>query len=145
MAIGQLPGTPFDVNLDPATAPLIALFVRDDSIAVPLLSPVRLAGYDVRAARPPVELFDTLSKHLVSLVLVDLGSATAGRREFWVALDAQRRGRTLQVMTFRYNPPGGLFDTDFGSSPRAVADVEVRSPQEFQLIVDSIRQRLPLH
>src|SRR5262245_51784856 len=145
MAIGQLPGSPLDVNLDGAAAPLIALFERDDSIAVPLLSQVRLAGYDVRAARTPVELFDLLGKHLVSLVLVDLGNATAGRREFWVALDAQRRGRSLQVMTFRFTPPGGLFDTDFGHSPRAVADIEMRGPQEFPLLVDGIRQRLPLH
>src|SRR5579862_6680745 len=76
-----------------STAPLVVLFERDDAIAVPLLSQLRMAGYDVRAARTPVDLFDLLSKHLVSLVLVDLGAATAGRREFWVALDAQRRGR----------------------------------------------------
>src|SRR5262245_40404676 len=145
MAIGQLPGSPLEVSLDGATAPLIALFERDDAIAVPLLSQVRLAGYDVRAARTPVELFDLLGKHLVSLVLVDLGNATASRREFWVALDAQRRGRSLQVMTFRYSRPGGLYDTDFGNSPRAVADIEMRGPQDFPLIVGSIRQRLPLH
>jgi hypothetical protein len=122
----------------------VVLYERDDAIAVPLLSQIRLAGFDVRAARTPVELFDILSKHLVSLVLVDLGNATAGRREFWVALDAQRRGRTLQVMTFRYTTPGGILDSDFEPAGRAVADVEVRGAQEFPLIVDGLRQRVPL-
>ncbi len=123
----------------------MVLFERDDAIAVPLLSQVRLGGFDVRAARTPVELFDILGKNSVSLVLVDLGNATAGRREFWVALDAQRRGRNLQVMTFRYTPLGSFIDPDFDPGGRVVADVEVRGTQEFQLIVDGLRQRIPAH
>src|SRR5579859_2496149 len=126
-------------------APLVVLFERDDAIAVPLLSQVRMAGYDVRAARTPVELFDNVQKHPVALILVDLGNAAAGRREFWVALDAQRRGRTIQVLTFRYAAAGQSFDTDFEISARALADVEVRSPQEFAQLVEAVRQRVPLH
>ena len=128
-----------------ASAPLITLFERDDSIAVPLLSQLRMAGYDVRSARTPVELFDILGKNLVTLVLVDLGAATAGRREFWVALDAQRRGRALQVLTFRYMAPASDLDLDFEPSARAIADVEIHGAHEFQRVIEAVRQRAPLH
>ena len=134
--------------MEPASsgsAPLITLFERDDAIAVPLLSQLRMAGYDVRAARTPVELFDLLSKSLVALVLVDLGAAAAGRREFWVAMDAQRRGRAMQVMTFRFIPPHGDLDLDMEPSARAIADVEAHGAHEFQRIIDGVRQRVRLH
>ena len=127
------------------SAPLITLFERDDAIAVPLLSQLRMAGYDVRSARTPVELFDILGKNLVTLVLVDLGAATAGRREFWVALDAQRRGRAMQVLTFRYMSPVSDLDLDFEPSARAIADVEIHGAHEFQRVIEAIRQRAPLH
>jgi hypothetical protein len=127
-----------------STTPLVVLFERDDAIAVPMLSQLRIAGYDVRAARTPVELFDITSKQPVALILIDLGSATAGRREFWVALDTQRRGRSIQAMTFRYSGPETLFDTDFEPSARAIADVEVHGTHEFQLILEGVRQRVPL-
>jgi hypothetical protein len=142
MATYQFSGATLDANNSASTAPLVVLFERDDAIAVPLLSQLRLAGYDVRAARTPVELFDLTGKHPVSLVLVDLGNATAGRREFWVALDAQRRGRSMRVMTFRYNQIASLFDNDFEQSARAVADVDVNGPHEFQRVIDGVRQRL---
>lgn len=144
MAIVQIPGAAGESESISTTTPLVVLFERDDAIAVPLLSQLRLANYDVRSARTPVELFDILSKHLVSLVLVDLGNATASRREFWVALDAQRKGRAIQVMTFRYIQLGGFFDTDFDVAPRALADVEVHGAHEFQLLVEGVRQRIPL-
>ena len=141
----QIPGVTHEAESGAATAPLIVLFERDDGVAVPLLSQLRLAGYDVRAARTPVELFDTLGKQLTSLVLVDLGNATAGRREFWVALDTQRRGKAIQVMTFRYVQPGGILDVDFDTSAKALADVEVHGAHEFQILVEGVRQRVPLH
>lgn len=144
MAIVQIPGAAGEAEGISTTTPLVVLFERDDAIAVPLLSQLRLASYDVRSARTPVELFDILSKHLVSLVLVDLGNATASRREFWVALDAQRKGRAIQVMTFRYIQPNSLFDSDFDGIPRALADVEVHGAHEFQLLVEGVRQRIPL-
>src|SRR5579872_351196 len=144
MAIVQIPGAARESEGISTTTPLVVLFERDDAIAVPLLSQLRLANYDVRSARTPVDLFDTLSRHLVALVLVDLGIATASRREFWVALDAQRKGRAMQVMTFRYIRPGGFFDTDFEAGPRALADVEVHGAHEFQLVVEGVRQRIPL-
>lgn len=145
MATFQIAGTSLDNDMNSSTAPLVVLFERDDAIAVPLLSQLRMASYDVRSSRTPVELFDILGKNLVALVLVDLGCATAGRREFWVALDAQRRGRAIQVMTFRYTPPGGLFDMDFEQTARAIADVEIHGAHEFQLVIDAVRQRIPLH
>ena len=141
----QIPGATQEAESNATTAPLIVLFERDDGVAVPLLSQLRLAGYDVRAARTPVELFDTLGKQLASLVLVDLGNATAGRREFWVALDTQRRGKAIQVMTFRYVQPGGILDMDFDAPAKALADVEVHGAHEFQLLVEGVRQRVPLH
>ena len=140
----QAPGATLMTERDAATAPMVVLYERDDAIAVPLLSQLRLAGYDVRAARTPVELFSMLGKTLVALVLVDLGNATAGRREFWVALDAQRRGRALQVMTFRYSSPVSALDLDIDPAARALADVEVHGAHEFQRIVDGVRQRIPL-
>lgn len=145
MAILQVPGTGFAANMGNTTAPLVVLFERDDTIAVPLLSQLRMVGYDVRAARTPVELFGMLGKQLVALVLVDLGNATAGRREFWVALDAQRRGRSLQVMTFRFISPANALDPDFEPSARALADVDVRGVHEFQKVLDGVRQRIPLN
>src|SRR5690242_19552076 len=145
MATYQFSGATLDASDSASTGPLVVLFERDDAIAVPLLSQLRLAGYDVRAARTPVVLFDLTGKHPVSLVLVDLGNATAGRREFWVALDAQRRGRTMRVMTFRYNQTASLFDNDFEQSARAVADVDVNGPHEFQRVIDGVRQRLAPH
>lgn len=144
MTMFDAPHAAQNADLSGATAPLVVLFERDDAVAVPLLSQVRLAGYDVRAARTPVELFGLLGKELVSLVLVDLGNATAGRREFWVALDAQRRGRALQVMTFRLLAQDSLFDMEEPSA-RALADVEVHGAHEFQKIVEGVRQRVALH
>ncbi|MGO8949923.1 MAG: hypothetical protein ACLQUY_20160, partial [Ktedonobacterales bacterium] len=141
----QIPERTLDVDAQSSTTPLVVLFERDDAIAVPMLSQLRIAGYDVRGARTPVELFDITSKQLVALILVDLGSATAGRREFWVALDTQRRGRPIQVMTFRYTAADALYDTDVDPAVRAVADVEVHGAHQFQLIIEAVRQRVPLN
>jgi len=126
------------------SAPLVVVYERDDSIAIPLLSQVRIAGYDVRAARTPVELFDTLTKQQASIVLVDLGNATAGRREFWVALDAMRRGRTLEVMTFRIAEPADDLDLDLDATARALADVEISGKHEFGPLIEAMRQRVPV-
>lgn len=127
-----------------ANAPLIVLFERDDTVAVPLLSQLRVVGYDVRGARTPVELFDHMQKHVVTLVLVDLGSAAASRREFWVALDAQRRGRAIQVLTFRFMGDQSNFEPDMDLTAGALADVDVRGPHELQVIIEAVCQRVPV-
>src|SRR6266568_8822436 len=79
----------------------ILLFERDQQLTALLTSEFQLAGYECHAARTAVEVFDAIARHPIRLVLVNLAQAAAGRREFWVALDAQRRGRGLQVFTFR--------------------------------------------
>ncbi|HEV7129825.1 MAG TPA: hypothetical protein VGN32_20500, partial [Ktedonobacterales bacterium] len=124
--------------------PLVVVFERDDAIAVPLLTQLRMATYDVRSARTPVELFDTLQKHVVALILVDLGNATASRREFWVALDAHRRGHATQVLTFRQVAPGGPLDSELEVSPMALADVEIAGARDLPVLLEAIRQRVPL-
>src|SRR5579884_1635555 len=81
--------------------PHILLFERDQQLSALLTSEFQLAGYEVRTARTAVEVFDAIARSPVRMVLVNLAQAAAGRREFWVALDAQRRGRGVQVFTFR--------------------------------------------
>jgi hypothetical protein len=143
MASFHASGSGFSTRTDAHAAPLVALFERDDSLAVPLLSQIRLAGYDVRAARTAVELFDILAKNTVALVLIDLGNATAGRREFWVALDARRRGQPLQVMTFRVASAMELEGEGEGTA-RALADIEISDAQELGLVVEGVRDLIPL-
>jgi hypothetical protein len=128
-----------------AGVPLVMLFERDDAVAVPLLTQLRMAGYDVRAARTPVELFDTLRKHAVALILVDLGSAAVSRREFWVALDSQRRGRAIQIVTFRTGVGPRMSEPDLELSARALADVDLRGARDYARIVENVRQRVPLN
>lgn len=125
-------------------APLVLLFERDDAMAVPLLSQLRVAGYDVRAARTPVDLFDAAQKHAVALIVVDLSNATASRREFWVALDAQRRGSATQVLTFRVVTPNGLHTADADAVSHALADLEIGGPYEVPLLVEAVARRVPL-
>src|SRR5579863_7304029 len=137
-AFGQ-PGAPLL-----GEAPLVVVFERDDTIAVPLLTQLRLASYDVRSARTPVELFDTLQKHSVAAVLVDLGNATASRREFWVALDAHRRGRSTLVLTFRQVAPQGPYASELEISPMALADLEISGSDDLPLLIQAVRQRVPL-
>jgi hypothetical protein len=88
-------------------------------------------------------LFDTLTKQQASVVLVDLGNATAGRREFWVALDALRHGRTLEVMTFRIAEPSDGLDLDLDATAQALADVEIAGKQDFRAVIEAMRQRVP--
>jgi CheY-like chemotaxis protein len=125
-----------------AQAPLILLFERNDAVAVPLIPQLRMAGYDVRAARIPVEVFDILSREKVDLVLIDLGNAAANRREFWVGLDSQRRNRNVHVLTFRYMATGETGELESGLRV-ARADVEVQSAQGFGQLVEAIRARVP--
>lgn len=133
--------------MDSTSAPLVVLFERDDSIAIPLLSLLRRSGnsvkYQVRSARTPIEMFDIMRKEPVTLVLINLGIGTAGRREFWVALDAYRRGSALQVLTFRIQAPVRDLELDPVSPPmRAIADVEIEGAWEYEKLVDAVQQHL---
>ncbi len=127
----------------PATgAPLVLLFERNDAIAVPLLGQLRTAGYDVRAARIPVEVFDLIQREPIDLLLVDLGNAAANRREFWVGLDTQRRNRTIHVITFRYMSTGETGQLEDGTR-LARADVDIMSANGFGPLIEAVRARLP--
>nr|MBA3825482.1 hypothetical protein [Ktedonobacterales bacterium] len=126
----------------PARAPLILLFERNDAVAVPLIPQLRTAGYDVRAARIPVEVFDLLQRDPVDLVLVDLSNAAANRREFWVGLDSQRRTRTVHVLTFRYMTTLETGELESGLRV-ARADVEIQGVEGFGPLIEAIHARVP--
>src|SRR5690348_5956041 len=85
-----------------ANQALIVIFERDESLAGLLLGQLRAQGYEGRTARTPVEVFDLIARYPVRLALVNLGQSATSRREFWVALDAQRFGRGVQVITYSY-------------------------------------------
>ncbi len=121
--------------------PLVVVFERDESLAGTLLGQLRAQGYECRSARTPVEVFDLIARYPVGLVLVNLGQAATSRREFWVALDAQRRGRGVQVVTYRYFVPGREHESTDGGSR---ADVEVRGAQGFAVLMEAVRAKLPL-
>jgi hypothetical protein len=123
-------------------SPLLLLFERNDAVAVPLIPQLRMAGYDVRAARIPVEVFDLLQREKIELILIDLGNAAANRREFWVGLDSQRRTRNVHVLTFRYMPTGETGELEAGLRV-ARADVEIQSAQGFGALIEAIRTRVP--
>jgi hypothetical protein len=124
--------------------PHILLFERDQQLTAILTSEFQLAGYECHAARTAVEVFDAIARHPVRLVLVDLAQAAAGRREFWVALDAQRRGRGVQVFTFRCMNLAGYGSADPDDRSRSMlADLEVDGMLGVMNLVDTIRSRIP--
>lgn len=81
--------------------PHILFFERDQQMATLLGSEFQLAGYECHTARTAVEVFDAIARYSVRILLVNLAQAAAGRREFWVALETQRRGRGVQVFTYQ--------------------------------------------
>ena len=124
--------------------PHILLFERDQQLTAILTSEFQLAGYECHAARTAVEVFDAIARHPVRLVLVDLAQAAAGRREFWVALDAQRRGRGVQVFTFRCMNLAGYGSADPDDRSRSMlADLEVDGMLGVMNLVETIRSRIP--
>ncbi len=124
--------------------PHILIFERDQKLAALLTSELQLAGYECHSARTAVEVFDAIARFPVRLVLVNLAQAAAGRREFWVALDAQRRGRGVQVFTFRcINLAGyGDFEPEEGSQT-VLADMEVDGMLGINRLVEAVRTRIP--
>ncbi len=127
--------------------PHILLFERDQQLAALLGSELQLAGFECHAARTAVEAFDIIARYPVRLVLVNLAQAAAARREFWVALDTQRRGRGFQVFTFRctniagYGPPADEAD----DRPYAVpVDMEVDGMLGIMNMVNTIRSRMAM-
>src|SRR5713226_5493207 len=75
---------------------------------------------------------------------IGAGESGAGRREFWVALDAQRRGRGVQVFTFRCMNLAGYGPDDPDERSRAVlTDMEVDGMLGVMNLVDAVRSRIP--
>ncbi len=121
----------------------ILLFERDQQLAALLSSELQLAGYECHLARTAVEVFDAIARHQVRLVMVNLAQAAAGRREFWVALEAQRRGRGVLVLTYRCTNLAGYgpYDPDeHGQS----ADIEVDGMIGIMHLVEAVRAQVPL-
>lgn len=124
--------------------PHILLFERDQQLTTLLSSELAQAGYEVHTARTAVEVFDAIARFPVRLVMVDLAQAQAGRREFWVALDAQRRGRGVQVFTFRCSNLGGYGPDDPDERVETVlTDLEVDGPGGAARLVEAVRTRVP--
>ena len=124
--------------------PHLLLFERDQQLTTLLSNGLAQAGYEVHTARTAVEVFDAIARFPVRLVMVDLAQAQAGRREFWVALDAQRRGRGVQVFTYRCANLGGFGPEDPDERIETVlTDLEVDGPGGTARLVEAVRARVP--
>ncbi len=124
--------------------PHILLFERDQQLATLLVSELQLAGYTNHTARTAVEVFDAIARYPIRLVLVNLAQAAAARREFWVALDSQRRDRKVQVLTFLCTNLAGYGPRDFEDrSSNTMADIEVDGMMGLMSLVDAVRMRVP--
>jgi hypothetical protein len=127
--------------------PHILLFERDQQFVALLTSELQLAGYECHAARTAVEVFDAIARYPVRLVLVNLAQAAAARREFWVALDTQRRGRGVQVLTFHCTNLAGYGPSSDDPDERSnsvVADMEVDGMLGIMNMVNTIRSRIAI-
>src|SRR5437762_2244074 len=124
--------------------PHILLFERDQQLTALLASEFQLAGYECHPARTAVEVFDAIARYPIRLVLVNLAQPAASRPEFWVALDTQRKGRGIQVLTFRStNIAGyGFYDSE-DTSRTVLTDIEVDGMVGIMNLVDAVRSRIP--
>jgi hypothetical protein len=125
--------------------PHILLFERDQQLTALIMSEFQLAGYECHTARTAVEVFDALARYPVRIVLVDLAQAAAARREFWVALDTQRRGRGIHVLTFHCSNIAGYGPRDPDErSQNTVADLDIDGMLGIMKLVDEVRNRVPV-
>ncbi len=123
--------------------PHILLFERDQQFTTLLVSELQLAGYECHTARTAVEVFDAIARYPVRLVLVNMAQAAAARREFWVALDTQRRGRGVQVMTFQCFNLAGYGAHDPEDRAYAMVDLQVDGMMGLMNLVEMVRGRIP--
>ncbi|GCE05596.1 hypothetical protein [Dictyobacter aurantiacus] len=124
--------------------PHTLLFERDQQFATLLGSELQLAGYTNHTARTAVEVFDAIARYPIRLVMVNLAQAAAARREFWVALDTQRRDRKVQVLTFVCTNLAGYGPRDIEDhAPNSNADMEIDGMQGLMNLVDAVRNRVP--
>ena len=125
--------------------PHILLFERDQQLVALLNSELQLAGYEIHTARTAVEVFDAIARYPVRLVLVNLAQVAAARREFWVALDTQRRGRGVQVLSFHCTniaSYGPTLEEPDERSHAIPADMEVDGMLGLMNMVNAIRSRI---
>jgi hypothetical protein len=133
------------MNMNISTGgPHILLFERDQQLATLLTSELQLAGYTNHTARTAVEVFDAIARYPIKLVLVNLAQAATARREFWVALDAQRRDRKVQVLTFICTNLAGYGSREFEETNHGtIADMEIDGMLGLMSLVDAVRTRVP--
>jgi hypothetical protein len=122
--------------------PHILLFERDQQLTALLISEFQLAGYKCHTARTAVEVFDAIARQPIRLVLVNLSQAAAARREFWVALDTQRRGRGVQVLTFRCTNIANYGPRDPDENVQAMVDLELEGMPGILTLIEAVRARL---
>jgi hypothetical protein len=124
--------------------PHILLFERDQKLAALLMSELQLAGYEGHTARTAVEVFDIIARYPIRFVLINLAQAAAARREFWVALDTQRRGNNMQVLTFHCTNLAGYGPRDADERSAPLADMEIDGMLGLMALVNAVRARVPL-
>src|SRR5258707_2418913 len=124
--------------------PHILLFERDQQLSALLISQFQLAGYECHPARTAVEVFDAIARNPIRLVLVNLAQAATSRREFWVALDTQRRGRRVQVFTYRCMNVAGYGEDDSDETANTVVtDPGINGMPGVMEMVDAVSSRQP--
>src|SRR5581483_3955907 len=134
-----------EVGMNISTSgPQVLFFERDQQMAALLTSEFQLAGYECHTARTAVEVFDVIARNSIQLVLINLAQAATSRHEFWVALETQRRGRGIQVISFRCSNLAGYgpFDPEERAS-EAMADTEVDGVQGVMRLIELVRSRVP--
>lgn len=124
--------------------PHILIFERDQQLAALLNNELQLANYMCHVARTAVEVFDAIARFPIRLVLINLAQAAASRREFWVALDTQRRGSGIQVFTFHCSNLASYGPRDSEDySQASMADMEIDGTLGLMRLVDTVRARVP--
>ncbi|HLX41079.1 MAG TPA: hypothetical protein VKR42_11135, partial [Ktedonobacteraceae bacterium] len=126
--------------------PHILLFERDQQLAGLLMSELQLAGFECHSARTAVEVFDAIARNPIRMVLVNLAQAAASRREFWVALDTQRRGRGVQVFTYHCTNiasygPSSIEEQD-DRTQTVMADMEIEGMSGIINMVNAVRSQV---
>src|SRR6266704_2114606 len=130
------------MNINTGT-PHILLFERDQQFVSLLTNELQQVGYECHAARTAVEVFDAIARQPIRLVLVNLAQAAAARKEFWVALDTQRRGRGVHVLTYQVINLASYGAHDPEDRSQAMrADIAVEGMHGIMTLVDAVRARV---
>jgi hypothetical protein len=124
--------------------PHILIFERDQQLGSLINNELQHANYVCYIARTAVEVFDAIARFPIRLVLINLAQAAASRREFWVALDTQRRGSGIQVFTFHCSNLASYGPRDSDDySQASMADMEIDGTLGLMRLVETVRTRVP--